>query len=222
MPPMFRAHSMIVASTWVWLTLGCAQSGLFTDPASPPRDPLAGQVAGSIEQPGQDFAVVRLVALEPSAAQAEPTTPAPSLPSEISIGRHGQTPRLAFLRPFEPFVLHNTDAIHHEVFTAGSNHTFRVRLASGERTAPLRFQTAALVRGYCRMHPSESFTFLVGEASHHAYVEGGQRFEIDHVPAGRYEVRATGLDGPIGTADIEVAPGTTLEITLRPDPRMAK
>jgi hypothetical protein len=176
-----------------------------------------GHVAGRLEADAQSVSVIHMQAV----TSQKPNSSRAPLP-RVAIKDGRQQPRIALVRPDQPLRVVNLDAIYHEIFTAGSDNQFRVRLASGEESAPIPLRTPGFVRGYCRLHPQENYAFLVTKADHVVYLEHELKFEIQHVPVGEYRIVATSLDAESEETRFRVEADRTVELTLRLEPRLER
>lgn len=176
--------------------------------------PAVGQIAGRVEQAPDSFSVISLDSVDTSRR-----SPGDALPARVSIEQGRQSPPIAALRPNQILRIENLDPIHHEIFSADAENPLRVPLPGGHATDGIRLNSPGLVRGYCRMHPNESFAFLVTDSEHFVYAEGKTDFEFSQVPGGDYHLRTTALDGKIDSRRVSVTAGETLEVTIRPRAR---
>jgi hypothetical protein len=183
-----------------------------------PTTAAVGHVTGRLEAATQSVSVIHMQAMTSQKPNNSSRTPLP----RVSIKDGGQQPRIALVRPDQPLRVVNLDAIYHEIFTAGPDNQFRVRLASGQESAPIPLRTPGFVRGYCRLHPRENFAFLVTKADHVVYLEHDSEFEIQRVPVGEYRIVATGLDAESEETRFRVEADRTVELTLRLEPRLER
>jgi hypothetical protein len=213
MPASKLAPGPPVVLLTMLLLSGCARMSIVNFPTAAE----VGHVAGRLEADAQSVSVIHLQAM----TSQKPNSSRTPLP-RVAIKDGGQQPRIALVRPDQPLRIVNLDAIYHEIFTAGSDNQFRVRLASGEESAPIPLRTPGFVRGYCRLHPRENFAFLVTKADHVVYLEHDSEFEIQHVPVGEYRIVATGLDAESEETRFRVEADRTVELTLRLEPRLER
>jgi hypothetical protein len=197
----------------ILLLSGCARVSILNFPTAAE----VGHVAGRLEADAQSVSVIHMQAM----TSQKPNSSRTPLP-RVAIKDGGQQPRIALVRPDQPLRIVNLDAIYHEIFTAGSDNQFRVRLASGEESAPIPLRTPGFVRGYCRLHPQENYAFLVTKADHVVYLEHGSKFEIQRVPVGDYRIVATSLDAESEETRFRVEADRTVELTLRLEPRLER
>jgi len=209
MPALNRAPGIVIALVSGLLLSSCARLSPFGFPES-----AVGHISGRIEQDDPGVYIVHLEAMEPGRARSRHAQP-----RQISIEEGRQQPLIALVRPDQPLRITNLDSIYHEIFTVGSNNQFRVRLASGEESGPMRLRTPGFVRGYCRLHPHESYAYLVTEADHVVYLEAGSDFEIPGVPVGEYRIGATSLFAESEQTRLLVSADQTVQLTLRLEPR---
>jgi hypothetical protein len=213
MPASKLAPGPPVVLLTILLLSGCARVSILNFPTAAE----VGHVAGRLEADAQSVSVIHMQAM----TSQKPNSSRTPLP-RVAIKDGGQQPRIALVRPDQPLRVVNLDAIYHEIFTAGSDNQFRVRLASGEESAPIPLRTPGFVRGYCQLHPRENFAFLVTKADHVVYLEHGSKFEIQRVPVGDYRIVATGLDAESEETRFWVEADRTVELTLRLEPRLER
>lgn len=206
----------------VFSSSGCARmSGWSDDLVRATGGVLFGQsvghIAGRVEQAPDSFSVISLDSVD-----ASRRWPGDEAPTWVSIEQGRQSPPIAALRPDQILRIENLDPIHHEIFSADAENPLRVPLPGGHTSDGIRLSSPGLVQGYCRMHPNESFTFLITDSDHFVYAEGKADFEFSRVPGGDYHLRTTALDGKTDSRRVYVTAGETLEVTIRPRARATR
>jgi hypothetical protein len=204
MPALNRIPGTLVGLLAVLLLGSC---GRFSFPAL--LRPAVGHIVGQIEPNDQGFTLVHLEAIG-----AQDTDSPITKQARVFIEGGRQQPRIAVVRPEQPLYVTNLDAIYHEIFTVDSDNPFRARLASGAESDPIRLRTPGFVRGYCRLHPHESYAFLITRADHIVSLEDDSNFAIPSVPVGEYRIGATGFDGSSTFTRFLVSRDQTIQLTL--------
>ncbi len=216
MPTTHQAFKTSLACLLAVSVCGCTQLSNWSRDFGLMDVPV-GEIRGHVDQVDQDFAVVHLEPINPSRGSRAASE---SVLVRIEKGR--QDPRLAIVRPDQPIHIENRDAIHHELFSADATNRLHVRLSGGGEADDVRFEAPGLVRGYCRMHPDESYAFLVVDAEYVSSVDERSDFELTRIPVGAYRISATSVDGEIETIRVDVAAGETTRITLHPRSRAGR
>jgi hypothetical protein len=204
MPALNRISWTLVGLLAVLLLGSC---GRFSFPAL--ARPAVGHVVGQIEPDDQGFTLVYMEAIDAQDADSPISTQA-----RVFIEGGRLQPRIAIMRPEQPLYVTNLDAIYHEIFTVDSDNPFRARLASGAESDPIRLRTPGFVRGYCRLHPHESYAFLVTRADYIVSLEDDSNFSIPSVPVGEYRIGAIGFGGSSKSTRFHVSRDQTIQLTL--------
>lgn len=171
----------------------------------PAREPV-GVDAGRLAD-GRVLVYVQPVGAKPRRASWGP-------PDEIAIRDGRQVPEVHMLPPNGELVIRNLDAIYHDLFSGDPDQPFAVRLKGGESSDPIRLRRPGFVRGFCRLHPEESFAIVVRDARRVVELGPGRGFEIRDLPPGEYHVRAASADGEGRPARVRVTRGETTRLTL--------
>jgi hypothetical protein len=150
----------------------------------------------------------------------EPTTAQSSLEHRqqdrvLAIQTGQDSPEIQLVTIDQPFRIENLDSIHHELFTASSENSLRIRLKGRSQSEILSLASPSLVRLYCALHPDENHTLVVSAGHEHAFVDSDSRFRIPHVRPGRYRVRAASTDAWSQPQTVNVGAAETVELTLR-------
>jgi len=132
---------------------------------------------------------------------------------EIRTGR--DSPEIQLVTIDQPFRIKNLDSIHHELFTASSENSLRIRLKGRSESEILSLASPSLVRLFCALHPDENHTLVVSTGHEHAFVDSDSRFRIPHVRPGRYRVRAASTYDWGQPQTVDVGTAETVELTLR-------
>ena len=112
----------------------------------------------------------------------------------------------------------NMDNIYHNVFSLSSGNSFDLGLYnSGGEAKTHTFTEPGAVDVYCNIHPQMAASVLVVPNKHFAKVKGDGSFEIAGVPTGRRKVVAWAPGSRISADWVEVAAGSTVDVSLRLD-----
>ena len=115
----------------------------------------------------------------------------------------------------QPFRIQNLDSIHHELFTANSENSLRIRLKGRSESEILSLARPSLMRLFCALHPDENFTLVVSTGHQYAIVDSSSRFRIPHVRPGRYRVRLASKSDWSRPQTVNVRTAETVDLTLR-------
>jgi plastocyanin len=112
----------------------------------------------------------------------------------------------------------NMDNIYHNVFSLSSGNAFDLGLYnSGGEAKTHTFSEPGAVDVYCNIHPQMAASVLVVPNRHFAKVKGDGSFEIAGVPTGRRKVVAWAPGSRTAADWVEVAAGSTVDVSLRLD-----
>lgn len=140
---------------------------------------------------------------------APPMTDVPV--SRASIFQRGESfvPRVAAITRGSTVDFPNFDPFFHNVFSLSRGSSFDLgrypRGSSRSRT----FTKPGLVKVYCQLHSEMSAAIMVFDHTLFAVPGPDGRFELDHVPAGRYRLSAWHERIGEQVTTLEVAPGGT-------------
>jgi hypothetical protein len=206
------------------LLSGCAQLDRFVPGLAP-----VGEIHGRVEPSGKSAgkagrtaptvdATPRVwVYLEPVSPPARQRTRRPVVEVAIRDGR--QEPELQFLNPDQPLRFRNSDTIFHELFTGDTRDGFEVRLKGGELSDSIRLTEPGFVRAFCRLHPHETYSFIVSEARRLVALDARSRFVIPEVRAGEYRIRAASVEAESEGVRVWIDADRTTKLTLKLLPR---
>jgi plastocyanin len=112
----------------------------------------------------------------------------------------------------------NMDNIYHNVFSLSAGNSFDLGLYnSGGEAKTHTFSEPGAVDVYCNIHPQMAASVLVVPNRHFAKVKGDGSFEIAGVPTGRRKVVAWAPGSRTSADWVEVAAGSTVDVSLRLD-----
>lgn len=154
-----------------------------------------------------------LVYVEPTRARV--WSRADSVPHEVEIRDGRQQPEVQLLAPGRDLVVHNLDSIYHDLFTSDPKRRVEARLRGGETSARIPIRNPGFFRAFCRLHPEESFAFVVRDHLRAVAVAPDSTFELPDLPPGEYRVRAASADGEGPPTVVRVDRAQTTRLTLR-------
>jgi len=110
--------------------------------------------------------------------------------------------------------MRNDDAIYHNVFSFSKPNDFDLGIYPSGTSRSVTFRHPGVVRTYCSIHDSMRGTIFVSPSPWFAKVDGGGRFAISDVPAGRHRVRTWCERLPEVVTTVDVKPGRTTSVEL--------
>jgi len=206
------------------LLVGCTRLESLVRPLHP-----VGTIGGRVElaregggAAGREIPVVTShaqvwVYLEPVEPPTRHMDEPPTVEVAVRDGR--QEPEMLFLNPGQRVRFRNLDAIFHELFTGDTDQGFRVRLEGGAVSDSIRLSERGFIRGYCSLHPDETFAFIVSDARRFVPLAADSRFEIADVSPGEYRIGAASAEAESDRVQVRVAANRTIELTLQLAPR---
>jgi plastocyanin len=109
----------------------------------------------------------------------------------------------------------NLDETYHNVFSYSKTKRFDLgRYRKEEKPATVVFDKPGVVTVHCEIHDRMRGTILVLETRYFQKSDASGRYRIDHVPPGRYTLRAWISDNDVREQPIEVKNGMTLHVDL--------
>ncbi|HET9317931.1 MAG TPA: hypothetical protein VFQ51_20220, partial [Vicinamibacteria bacterium] len=84
----------------------------------------------------------------------------------------------------------NQDPIFHNVFSVSGANRFDLDLYKRPRTGSWTFSAPGVARVYCNIHPQMSAVVLVRDNPYFTTAAADGSFTIEHVPAGRWQIKA--------------------------------
>jgi plastocyanin len=111
----------------------------------------------------------------------------------------------------------NSDRIYHNVFSLSKTASFDLGRYAAGRSKSVRFDRPGVVRVFCEIHSHMSAFILVFSHPFFAVTDGEERYRIEHVPAGTYNVIAWNEGDVSETVPVTVSAdeSTDADITLR-------
>jgi plastocyanin len=200
-PPSARAEA----------SAGARRSSPSRAPAEPSAEPALGTIRGKLTVP----------AGEPVAYVYVENVLAPAVKGQRKvIEQAGKkfVPNWAVVQRGTSIAFPNMDNIYHNVFSLSSGNSFDLGLYnSGGEVKTHTFTEPGAVDVYCNIHPQMAASVLVVPNKHFAKVKGDGSFEIAGVPTGRRKVVAWAPGSRISADWVEVAAGSTVDVSLRLD-----
>lgn len=110
----------------------------------------------------------------------------------------------------------NEDPIFHNVFSVSGANRFDLDLYKRPKSASWTFSHPGVARVYCNIHPQMSAVVLVRDNPYFTKAAADGSFAIEHVPAGRWQLKAWQERAPEAAQEIVVAAEgrVTAQLTL--------
>ena len=110
----------------------------------------------------------------------------------------------------------NEDPIFHNVFSVSGANRFDLELYKRPKSGSWTFASPGVARVYCNIHPQMSAVVLVRDNPYFTAVAADGSFTIEHVPAGKWQIKAWHERAPEAVQEIVVgADGrATAQLTL--------
>lgn len=110
----------------------------------------------------------------------------------------------------------NQDPIFHNVFSVSGGNRFDLDLYKRPKSGSWTFTAPGVARVYCNIHPQMSAVVLVRDNPYFTTVAADGSFAIEHVPAGRWQVKAWQERAPEASQPIVVGADSrvTAQLTL--------
>jgi plastocyanin len=180
-------------------------------PAEPSAEPTAGTIRGKLTVPtGEPVAYVYVENVLAPAVKGQRKV--------IEQAGKKFVPNWAVVQRGTSIAFPNMDNIYHNVFSLSSGNAFDLGLYnSGGEAKTHTFTEPGAVDVYCNIHPQMAASVLVVPNKHFAKVKGDGSFEIAGVPTGRRKVVAWAPGSRSSSDWVEVAAGSTVDVTLRLD-----
>jgi plastocyanin len=175
--------------------------------ASPPR--YAGQV-GEIAPADPPAAVVYLEGEFPPAAHHPPGT------NEVWQRGLQFRPGLLPVQVGTTVTFPNGDNLYHNVFSYSKTKRFDLgRYRKGEEPAAQKFDKPGVVKLYCEIHQHMRGVILVLDTPYFTSTTNGL-YRLDHLPAGKYQLKAWVDEKRTCEKPVELKNGQTLHVDLDP------
>jgi plastocyanin len=107
----------------------------------------------------------------------------------------------------------NEDPIFHNVFSVSGANRFDLDLYKRPKSGSWTFTAPGVARVYCNIHPQMSAVVLVRDNPYFTTVAADGSFTIDHVPAGRWQLKAWQERAPEVAQEVVV--GADNKVTAR-------
>jgi plastocyanin len=98
----------------------------------------------------------------------------------------------------------NQDPIFHNVFSVSGANRFDLELYKRPKSGSWTFVAPGVARVYCNIHPQMSAVVLVRDNPYFTTAAADGSFTIEHVPAGRWQVKAWQERAPEAAQEIVV------------------
>ncbi|MDQ2824006.1 MAG: carboxypeptidase regulatory-like domain-containing protein [Verrucomicrobiota bacterium] len=109
----------------------------------------------------------------------------------------------------------NLDETYHNVFSYSKTKRFDLgRFRKNEKPASVVFDKPGVVTIHCEIHDRMRGTILILETPYFQKTDVAGRYRLDHLPAGRYTLKAWISDNDVREHPIELKNGATLHVDL--------
>jgi hypothetical protein len=111
----------------------------------------------------------------------------------------------------------NLDDSYHNVFSYSKTKRFDLgRYRKDEKPAAVVFDKAGVVKLYCEIHEHMRATILVLDTPHFTKSDTNRNFRLEHLPAGKFTVKAWLDEKTQLERAVELSDGATLQIDFAP------
>ena len=131
---------------------------------------------------------------------------APSKPERVTMAMKDKAfrPRVAAVSAGGVVDFPNEDPIFHNVFSVSGANRFDLDLYKRPKSGSWTFSAAGVARVYCNIHPQMSAVVLVRDNPYFTTAGADGSFTIEHVPAGRWRIKAWQERAPEASQEIVV------------------
>ena len=107
----------------------------------------------------------------------------------------------------------NLDETYHNVFSYSKAKRFDLgRYRKDEKPATVTFDQAGVIKLYCEIHEHMRATILVLDTPHFTSTDTNGGFRLEHLPAGKFVLKAWVDDKTQLKRDVELTEGATLHV----------
>ena len=109
----------------------------------------------------------------------------------------------------------NLDDTYHNVFSYSKTKRFDLgRFRKNEKPASVVFDKPGVVTIHCEIHDRMRGTILILETPYFQKTDVAGRYRLEHLPAGRYTLKAWISDNDVREHPVELKNGATLHVDL--------
>jgi plastocyanin len=203
-----------------WLTAAAVAAGAWAGPCHPVD---AGEVTASVRDQGGRPVAEAVVSAFPE-GRATPAEPVREVVDQINLEF------VPYVKPIvvgSPVYFPNKDNVRHHVYSFSPAKRFELPLYVGTPADPVVFDRPGIVTIGCNIHDWMIGYIYVAETPHMAKTAADGRARLDHLPAGRYDLRVwhPRMEQPEESTrralSLEQAGGVsvTWQVTLKPSVR---
>ena len=126
------------------------------------------------------------------------------------------SPDLVAVRVGSTVTFPNLDDTYHNVFSYSRTKRFDLgRYRRDERPGTVVFDKPGLVTVHCEIHDRMRGTILVLETPYFQKTDTTGRFQLDHLPAGHFLLKAWVSEADVRQQPVDLKSGTTLRVDFR-------
>lgn len=146
--------------------------------------------------------------------------PTPEKPGPMSSAKMTQknvafAPDLIGVRVGTAVDFPNMDDTYHNVFSYSKPKRFDLgRFRKGEKPGTVIFDKPGVVTVHCEIHDRMRGIILVLESPHFQKTDTAGRYRLEHLPAGRFLLKAWVAENDVRTVLVELKDGATLHVDL--------
>ena len=147
---------------------------------------------------------------------AAPAALAVKTTAEMSQKNMQFSPDLVAVRVGSAVTFPNLDDTYHNVFSYSRTKRFDLgRYRRDERPGTVVFDKPGLVTVHCEIHDRMRGTILVLETPYFQKTDTTGRFQLDHLPAGHFLLKAWVSEADVRQQPVDLKSGTTLRVDFR-------
>jgi plastocyanin len=147
---------------------------------------------------------------------AAPAALAVKTTAEMSQKNVQFSPDLVAVRVGSAVTFPNLDDTYHNVFSYSRTKRFDLgRYRRDERPGTVVFDKPGLVTVHCEIHDRMRGTILVLETPYFQKTDTTGRFQLDHLPAGHFLLKAWVSEADVRQQPVDLKSGTTLRVDFR-------
>lgn len=144
-----------------------------------------------------------------------PDKPASKIPAQMTQKNVAFAPDLIAVRVGTAVDFPNLDDTYHNVFSYSKPKRFDLgRYRKDEKAATVVFDKPGVVTVHCEIHDRMRGVILVLETPYFQKTDTAGRYRLDHLPAGRFILKAWVNENDVRSIPVELKPGATLHVDL--------
>jgi plastocyanin len=144
---------------------------------------------------------------------ATPSASAPKTAAEMPQKNLLFSPDLVAIRAGTAVDFPNLDDTYHNVFSYSKTKRFDLgRYRKGEKPGEVIFEKPGVVTVHCEIHDRMRGTILVLDTPYFQKTDTAGRYRIDHLPAGRFVLKAWVSESDVRQQAVDLKDGATLHV----------